>query len=64
MLTLHSGVKLICPHCLSEQEDNVENYVIPGKTGRASAAVDECWKCNGVFEVVTQADGSFEVEKL
>lgn len=50
-LTVDELVK--CPHCGKDQEEPVQDFVIPGKTGEASIANNDCIWCDKNFFVET-----------
>lgn len=58
------GEKLICPHCEEPESDNVEDWVIAGKTGVESSAEGQCGNCDGWFEVTSIGNDQFEVEEI
>ncbi|MYM92611.1 hypothetical protein [Duganella vulcania] len=62
--TYKAGEQIACPHCGQLQEDVVEDYVIPGKTGPSSAAVENCFECGDDFEVSYLGDGIYSVKVL
>ena len=41
----------VCPHCLQEQSDIADDFVIPGRTGTASrgSSNSQCEHCDGWF---------------
>lgn len=57
----HTGEQLACPHCGAKQSDNVEDYVVPGKLGAASACTDVCEYCSDEFEVCKLSENEFKV---
>lgn len=64
MQKFKEGQKLICPQCGSEQEELVDDYIIPGKTGAASACVDNCSECHASFEVECTGSGDYVVRQV
>lgn len=60
-MKLIQGEQIKCPHCGEPQEGTVEDYVIPGRTGMASAATEQCGDCDEYFSVVKDTDGTFDV---
>lgn len=58
--TLPAGSKLICPFCKTQQEDIVDDYVIPGKVGAASASSDSCYSCDAEVTVQLESDGAYQ----
>lgn len=59
-LQLVTGHRLICPHCKAAH-DPVEDFVVEGRLGKASAISDQCEHCHAFFRVIRVAPGSFEV---
>lgn len=59
-LQLVTGQRLICPHCKAAH-DPVEDFVVEGRLGKASAISDQCEHCHAFFRVICVAPGSFEV---
>jgi hypothetical protein len=59
----HKGQLIACPHCKKEQEEPVEEYVIPGSVGPASKYQSDCTWCYRDFTVEALADGHFVVEE-
>ena len=60
--TYQQGVVPACPHCGKSLEDPVEDHVIPGKTGAASASTSECGHCYKEYTAWANEDGTFSVE--
>ena len=61
---LKGGDKFTCPNCGQEQDDHVEDYVVPNKTGEVSVGVDECFECGVAFEVAHVGIGAYEVRGI
>lgn len=59
-LQLLAGQKLICPHCRAAH-DLVEDFVVEGLVGKASAISDQCEHCHAFFRVICVSPGSYEV---
>jgi hypothetical protein len=61
---LNRGAAMVCPHCQADQDDDpVEDYVVPGYVGADSRATGDCVECFEYFTVEALADGTFEVSK-
>lgn len=59
-LQLVAGQLLICPHCKAPH-DPVEDFVVEGRVGMASAVSDQCEHCHAFFRVICVTPGSYEV---
>lgn len=67
IVKLKVGDQLVCPHCQEPypaSEGFVEDYVIPGKTGGASQANEQCINCDEWFSVTRISDNEFEVDPV
>lgn len=64
MKTLMTGEKIACPACGKEQEDPVEDYVIPGRIGDQSTQIHECPWCDAKFSVEHTGQGKYIVEEI
>ncbi len=53
-----------CPHCNEDLEGVAEDFVIPGRTGFASAAEEQCGHCDGEFRCLRLPSGDIEVEEI
>ena len=51
-----------CPSCQKPQFGPAADYVIPGRTGDESRALDECIECYVPFSVLLTATGEYLVE--
>ncbi|MDT8925052.1 hypothetical protein RBE51_19875 [Pseudomonas taiwanensis] len=58
---LAAGQNLACPHCNADQGEQVEDFVIPGRVGAASACADSCCSCGAIFRVTCVEPGQFRV---
>jgi aspartate carbamoyltransferase regulatory subunit len=58
-----AGEKFKCPNvnCMEEQDDIIDDYVIPQRVGHESEVSERCHKCNRKFTVGRNADGTFYV---
>lgn len=59
--TFEAGQSLACPHCNADQGEQVEDFVIPGRVGEASACTDSCCSCSAIFRVTCIEPGKFLV---
>ncbi len=57
--TYQAGQHPACPRCGKVQEAAVEDYVVPGRVGAASAAEDECGWCDSAFRVELTPQGTY-----
>jgi predicted nucleic acid binding AN1-type Zn finger protein len=66
ILKLKKGDKVVCPHCNEtyEDEERVEDFVIPRHLGAESTANEQCVHCDMHFSVTQIAPDVFEVEAL
>ena len=60
--TTNGKMKFNCPHCDAKQDDLLEDWVVPGRTGPASRTREKCYNCGKVF-VVEYTGNEFTVEK-
>lgn len=58
-LTTDPKAFFMCPHCNAEQEEAIENYVVPHIIGEASRDHDICVNCDEMFSVMF--DGAFYI---
>lgn len=63
---LNRGDKQKCPdqNCGNVYDTPVEDFSIPGRTGRASAGTERCETCYALFETIENKDGTFTVTLL
>jgi hypothetical protein len=59
--TYQKGQKIKCPHCGQEQEEPVEDFVIPGRTGPESMTSNECFECTEEFDVEYVGNDTYQV---
>jgi predicted nucleic acid binding AN1-type Zn finger protein len=66
IIKLNKGDKVVCPHCNEtyEDEERVEDFVIPRQLGAESTANEQCVHCDAYFSVTQISPGVFEVEAL
>lgn len=51
-----------CPSCRKPQDGPAADYVIPGRTGEESKALEECIECYAPFTVLLNAAGEYVVD--
>ncbi len=59
-----AGQMPTCPECHRELEGPVEDYVIPGKIGPASASEDMCGWCDAEFTVERTGENEYTLTPL
>lgn len=66
IIKLKTGDKVVCPHCNEtyEDEERVEDFVIPRQLGAESMAEEQCVYCDKTFSVTQITSGVFEIEAL
>lgn len=66
IIKLKTGDKVVCPHCNEtyEDEERVEDFVIPRQLGAESTANEQCVHCDKHFSVTQISPGIFEIEAL
>lgn len=57
---LPSGKSLCCPHCNTDQGEQVQDYVLEG-LGEKSACTDSCYSCGLVFRVMRVEVDKYQV---
>lgn len=64
MHTLSAKDMVKCPHCGKTQEEPVEDFVVPGRTGEASMTESDCIWCDGLFSVEAVSVTEFVVREI
>jgi len=59
--TLAAGQSLACPHCNTDQGEQVEDFVVSDQVGDASTCTDSCYSCGAIFRVTCVEPGQFRV---
>jgi transcriptional regulator NrdR family protein len=60
---LYANSRVHCPHCNQEQEDPVQDFVVPARIGPASRRIAECGWCSERFSIERNPDTSFTISK-
>lgn len=63
-MILKTGELVTCPHCGGQQEEPVEDFVIPGRVGDSSFYASECDHCDEKFSVKMTSVGVYVVQPL
>lgn len=64
MAVLNAGDVVICPCCGVSQVDVVEDFVVPGYTGKDSEREHSCDDCDGSFIAVCTAEDQYNVSTI
>lgn len=64
MVKLLRGAKITCWNCGKQQDDKVEDYVVPGRIGQPSGQEHECPWCEAYFTVECTAVDQYQVTNV